>query len=620
MTDYKEIKGKTILNISSDLDNAEGEGQIWFNTSGNDFKTIVGLGSWSTGGNLNEARRTPGGAGNGTQTAASIFGGTAPPSPNYIDKQEYYDGSSWTEVADINTARYEPKCGAGTQTSSLMAGGIGPGGSRITNSEEWNGSAWAEGNDINTNSAAGAGVGTQTAALGIGGSDYPTLEDSVESYDGTSWTEIADINNGRYYVKGNGTQTAALISGGASFSPAPDGTHWDKTETWNGTAWTEGASMNTTRAYDVAAFGISTSAIHAGGGNGSGNQTASEEWNGTAWAEGNDLVTAIRYTVGAGTSSSSGLQASGLESNDSNTSQEWSYSTLSTGAWASGGNLPNPASSHTAFGTQTAGVHAGGELSGGANAEAFHYDGSSWTAGGNLATPRNLSSGYGTQTAGGIIGGDVAPGIQDVHETYDGSSWTEAGDINTGRSNAAGASSGTTTAALYAAGNTGPWSATNASEEYNGTSWAEGDNLNTARLDVAGAGTQTAGLAISGNTASPDALKTEVESYDGTSWTEVGDVNTAVDRFGSMAGGTQDIAIKVSGRDGTGDPNPRTVNVEQWDGTSWAEVANVSTGRYHGAVGSGPSAASAFLSGGTPPTTNATEEWTLARNVKTITD
>jgi len=132
MTTYKEIKGKTVLNVSSDLDNAEGEGQIWFNTSGNDFKTIVGLGSWSTGGNLNTARRTPGGAGNGTQTAASIFGGTAPPSPNYIANQEYYDGSSWTEVGDLNSARYEPKCGAGTQTSSLMAGGIGSPGERIT--------------------------------------------------------------------------------------------------------------------------------------------------------------------------------------------------------------------------------------------------------------------------------------------------------------------------------------------------------------------------------------------------------------------------------------------------------------------------------------------------------
>ena len=617
MAEYREIKGFKIPSVASDLSSAANEGQIWYNTDAGDFKTIVGIGSWSTGGNLNEARRTPGGTGNGTQTAAAIFGGTAPPSPNYIDKQEYYDGSSWTEVGDLNSARYEPKCGAGTQTSSLMAGGIGSPGERIANSEEWDGSSWTEGNNINTNAAAGASAGTQTAALGIAGSNYPTLEDAVESYDGTSWTETTDINSARYYVKGNGTQTAALISGGASYSPVPDGTHYDKTETWNGTAWTEGAALNTARAYDVAAFGTSTSAIHAGGDAGSGNLAVSEEWNGTAWAEGNDLVTALRYTVGAG-SSSSGLQASGLESNDSNKSQEWSYSTLATGAWASGGNLPNPASTHTAFGTQTAGVHAGGELSGGANAEAFHYDGSSWTAGGNLATPRNLLSGYGTQTAGGVIGGDVAPGLQDVHETYDGSSWSETNDLNTARSNAAGASSGTTTAALYAGGNTG--SATNASEEWNGTAWAEGDNLNTARLDVAGAGTQTAGLAISGNTGSPEALKTEVESYDGSSWTEVGDVNTAVDRFGSMAGGTQDIAIKVSGRDGTGDPNPKTVNVEQWDGTSWAEVANVSTGRYHGAVGSGPSAASAFLSGGTPPATNATEEWTLLRNVKTISD
>ena len=87
-----------------------------------------------------------------------------------------------------------------------------------------------------------------------------------------------------------------------------------------------------------------------------------------------------------------------------------------------------------------------------------------------------------------------------------------------------------------------------------------------------------------------------------------------------MAGGTQDVAIKVGGRNGTGDPNPTTANVEQWDGTSWVEIANINTARFHGAVGSGPSAASAFLSGGTPPATNATEEWTLARNVKTKTD
>ena len=48
MTDYKEIKGKTVLSIASDLDNAEGEGQIWFNTTSADFKTIAkAAGTWS---------------------------------------------------------------------------------------------------------------------------------------------------------------------------------------------------------------------------------------------------------------------------------------------------------------------------------------------------------------------------------------------------------------------------------------------------------------------------------------------------------------------------------------------------------------------------------------------
>ena len=41
MADYKAIHGKNILSIASDLDNAEGEGQIWFNTTSSDYKTII---------------------------------------------------------------------------------------------------------------------------------------------------------------------------------------------------------------------------------------------------------------------------------------------------------------------------------------------------------------------------------------------------------------------------------------------------------------------------------------------------------------------------------------------------------------------------------------------------
>ena len=321
MADYKAIKGHTIQTVAGDPGTIV-DGLIWYDSVA---RTIQGsktaAGAWASGGNLNTARRTPGGTGNGTQTAFSIFGGTDPPSASYPTVHEQYDGSSWTEAADINTARYECKCGAGTQAAALYAGGVAAPG-RIGNSEEWDNSSWAEGPDINTNAAASASAGTQTAALGIAGSNYPTLEDAVESYDGSSWTEIADINSGRYYVKGNGTQTAALISGGASFSPVPDGTHYDKTETWDGTSWTEGASLNVARAYDMAAFGTSTSAIHAGGDSGPGNRALSEEWDGSSWTEVGDLSTAIRYTVGGGTTSA-GIQASGYTSNDSNVTQEW---------------------------------------------------------------------------------------------------------------------------------------------------------------------------------------------------------------------------------------------------------------------------------------------------------
>jgi len=72
MTDYKAIKGKSVLNIASDLDNAEAEGEIWFNTTSSDYKTIVAAGVWTSGVNVNTARDDLGGC--GTQTASLIYG------------------------------------------------------------------------------------------------------------------------------------------------------------------------------------------------------------------------------------------------------------------------------------------------------------------------------------------------------------------------------------------------------------------------------------------------------------------------------------------------------------------------------------------------------------------
>ena len=624
MATYKEIKGFTVQSLASDLATPGAEGQIWFNTTGNDFKTIVKVaGTWASGGTLNTGRAYL--AGSGTATAGQIHGGTNP----FTDKTEQYDGTTWTEAPDLQQARAD-SAGFGTQTAAVHAGGEEPG-TTYDNSEEFNGTSWAEGNNLTvaTTGLSNTGCGSQTAGLIAGGYPPSTSNDNTQEYNGTSWTEVGDlVTNTKRNVSMVGTSTAAIGAGGYR-GPAT----YDDSETWDGTTWTEGNNMNA--AYfsrGRGTRGTTSAALVFGGVPGSGTVNT-EYYDGTSWTEVNNLPAVTGFQGSFGTTTAA-VSAGGPPAPSAPTATaEWSWSsTLQTGAWASGGNLPNPASTNTGFGPLTSGVHAGGELSGASNAEAFHYDGSSWTAGGNINTNRNVLGGYGTQTSGAIVGGhhpSPPTVVQDVHETYDGTTWSEAGDLQTARGYMGTAGQGTTTAALVAAGLINPElnpspagtvGAKSESEEYNGTSWAEGNDVNTARYDGGGAGTQTAALLMSGNTQSPNALKTEVEAYDGTSWTEVGDVNSAVDRIPSQCGGTQDIAIKISGRVGLGDPNPSTANVEQWDGTAWAEVANVSTARQNGGVGSAPSASSAFFAGGTPPATNATEEWTLAQNVKTITD
>ena len=74
MTTYKAIHGKLVQHLTSDPDSSAFEGQIWFNTSSSDYKTIIRpAGTWASGGALNTARKELGGC--GTQTAGMAFGG-----------------------------------------------------------------------------------------------------------------------------------------------------------------------------------------------------------------------------------------------------------------------------------------------------------------------------------------------------------------------------------------------------------------------------------------------------------------------------------------------------------------------------------------------------------------
>ena len=101
MTTYKDLVGTGVTNFAGD-NPAAVDGELWYDSSSKAFKyqfpAVTSTGSWGTGGNLNTARTWASGAGIGT--AALAFGG----SPNTA-VTESYNGTSWTEVNDLNSAR-----------------------------------------------------------------------------------------------------------------------------------------------------------------------------------------------------------------------------------------------------------------------------------------------------------------------------------------------------------------------------------------------------------------------------------------------------------------------------------------------------------------------------------
>ena len=133
MSTYKEIRGLKVRDYTTNPDNPI-EGQLWYNTTDNVAKYQIPnvLSSWATTGPLNQVKRLLGGV--GIQTAALAFGGDIPPT---TVNTETFNGSSWTEVNNLNTSA-NSIFGFGT-TSSAIGAGFNPGPGSYTGSESWNG-------------------------------------------------------------------------------------------------------------------------------------------------------------------------------------------------------------------------------------------------------------------------------------------------------------------------------------------------------------------------------------------------------------------------------------------------------------------------------------------------
>ena len=613
MATYKEIKGVTVQTRDED--------------------PSLFIGTWSSGGNMNTARFRIAGA--GTQTSGLAITGQYPDASDLVEE---YNGSSWTEIAETNTARTLAG-GAGVNAeAALVFGGQNPGTEGLADTESWNGSSWTEVNNLNQGRQALGATGSYTAALAFGGDTgppYPAGNKALtELWDGTNWTEVNDLNTASSYVTGAGTSTSALRIGSASGSS-------DQVESWNGSSWTEVAELNTARYAGGASGASNTDVIFFGGTGSPAVSSLTESWNGSAWTEINDMATARLGMASSIPSSTSALASGGTTSGGTPgktaATEEFSFPSspiltegdiflsggttlkgfgkaagIPSGVWSSGGAVNNGREGGCWFGSLTAGVAAGGDSPG---LYVEHYNGTSWASQSNIPARAVRGSGTGTQTAGVIYGMGHAPsgGSRGDGFSYDGTNWTAIAELNTARNNAASAG-GAQTSALCAGGTPPTKSEV---EIWDGTSWTEVGDLNDSRYSLVGGGTTTSAVVAGGYGGSPTTNPAQTETWDGSSWTETNNLNTG--RAFLTGGGNSSNQVILFGG-GPASPGTYT-QTEFWNGTSWTEMNDMATrsetsfGTTQGA-GAGTYRASGRING---TIQTGTEEWTVEAALSTVT-
>jgi len=269
---------------------------------------------------MNTARSYAGGmlGSDSTQNASMAFGGQAGTAVQ--NKNEEYDGTSWTESGDLGTAR-RWHYGAGSQTAALCAGGVTTAAASpvVGNTEEYDGSSWSEVNNMGTGRYNGGSGGTQTAAFVTGGSPAPSYTDATEEYDGTNWTAGGDMLVSKGYYGGGGTLTAGIVMGMSTGSKSSY--HYD------GSSWTAGGTMN--RGGSQSTYtGLQTDGISFGGTP----TTLTEGYDGTAWSSRPSMGTARYALAGSSGTSTSALGCGGEVTPQTNATEEFTGETTAVNA------------------------------------------------------------------------------------------------------------------------------------------------------------------------------------------------------------------------------------------------------------------------------------------------
>ena len=608
MTTYRNIHGRSIQAVTTDPTGDVTEGQIWYNTDSDTFKTVLLNQAWSSSSPMITARRAMNN-GFGAQNSGVAVGGY---STTYHNNTEEYNGTGWASSGNYPASLYYIQT-SGTETAGLAVGGGDP---VVTTVNEYNGSSWTSANGLPTATKGMQRAGTQTASI-YGGGFQPSTVGTCYLYDGTNWTSAPALNTARGSGAGSGAQTDAVFYGGGG-----TGTN-AQTEEFNGSSWSEQNDLPTAKQnLGFANDTTSTSAIGSGGYTPPNTRTTTcFKYDGTSWSTIPSLSTAkAQGASGAGTADGAYFAGGTQTGTAVNTTEEYNSSAnvVTAAAWATIANFPDSrAYSGGSGGTPTSTLVFGGYTGpglGGFVSSGAEFDGSSWTAAGSYSIDVVGVAGLGPVTAGLGTGGyrDTATNVNSSYE-YDGSSWTTGNN-----SNAAG--QGAKMAGTQTAASMGNRSGDgDGHEQYDGTNWTTATNTPVSgNAGAMMAGTQTA-LLMYGGENSP---KVRTEEWNGSSWTSGNNMN--LDRRQGSHGGTQTYAIA-----GGGDSNPGIFgNTELWDGTSWASSVSMGTARFYqvGGFTTGSSGVTSNIAatGRTPGSThsNNCEEFsseTIALNVKTLT-
>ena len=216
MSEYKGIKGFQVQTRTEDPGPTEAQaGDFYYNSSTGQFKTIneggVSIGTWASGGNLNDARSQIGGV--GTQTAAICIGGNTHPGTLQLNCEDNSHGIKLQSPAHTNSQSYTLKFPTGNVTAdrflkvASVSGSGTTGVGQLSFAEVSGGTSWQSVKTSNTTMVAGEGyfVDTSSSAITMTLPSSATQGDevSVIDYAGTAATNNITIGRTSHKIQGS---------------------------------------------------------------------------------------------------------------------------------------------------------------------------------------------------------------------------------------------------------------------------------------------------------------------------------------------------------------------------------------------------------------------------------